>query len=51
MLIVFAGFGTNLRRERQLEGIKAAKARSVYQGRRLSIDMAEPVWLWPCASS
>ena len=41
MLGVFAEFETNLRRERQLEGIKQAKARGVYQGRKPSIDMAE----------
>ena len=41
MLGVFAEFETNLRRERQLEGIKAAKARGVYQGRKPSIDVAE----------
>ena len=33
MLGVFAEFETNLRRERQLEGIAAAKARGVYKGR------------------
>ena len=38
MLGVFAEFETNLRRERQLEGIKAAKARGAYQGRKPSID-------------
>ena len=32
MLGVFAEFETNLRRERQLEGIAAAKARGVYKG-------------------
>jgi DNA invertase Pin-like site-specific DNA recombinase len=37
MLGVFAEFETNLRRERQMEGIKAAKARGVYQGRPPSI--------------
>jgi len=31
MLGVFAEFETNLRRERQLEGIRAAKARGVYK--------------------
>ena len=41
MLGVFAEFETNLRRERQLEGIKAAKARGAYQGRKPSIDQAE----------
>jgi len=34
MLGVFAEFETNLRRERQLEGIKAAKARGIYKGRK-----------------
>jgi DNA invertase Pin-like site-specific DNA recombinase len=34
MLGVFAEFETNLRRERQLEGIAAAKGRGVYQGHR-----------------
>ena len=38
MLGVFAEFETNLRRERQLEGIADAKARGVYRGRRPSID-------------
>ena len=38
MLGVFAEFGTNLRRERQLEGIAAAKAKGVYKGRPSSID-------------
>ena len=38
---VFAEFETNLRRERQLEGIQAAKARGVYKGRKPSIDSAE----------
>jgi DNA invertase Pin-like site-specific DNA recombinase len=41
MLGVFAEFETNLRRERQLEGIEAAKGRGVYKGRRTSIDAAE----------
>jgi DNA invertase Pin-like site-specific DNA recombinase len=41
MLGVFAEFETNLRRERQLEGIKAAKARGIYKGRRSTIDAAE----------
>ena len=38
MLGVFAEFETNLRRERQLEGISAAKARGAYKGRKRSID-------------
>ena len=41
MLGVFAEFETNLRRERQLEGIRAAKERGVYTGRRPSIDADE----------
>ncbi len=43
MLGVFAVFETNLRRERQLEGIAAAKARGVYagKGRKVTIDAAE----------
>ena len=38
MLGVFAEFETNLRRERQLEGIEAAKARGVYKGGKPRID-------------
>lgn len=34
MLGVFAEFETNLRRERQMEGIQAAKERGVYTGRK-----------------
>jgi DNA invertase Pin-like site-specific DNA recombinase len=41
MLGVFAEFETNLRRERQLEGIAKAKAAGVYKGRRPTIDPAE----------
>lgn len=43
MLGVFAEFETNLRRERQMEGIADAKARGVYRGkgRRRSIDSDE----------
>src|SRR5918997_1115847 len=41
MLGVFAEFETNLRRERQLEGIRAAKERGIYKGRKRSIDAAE----------
>ena len=41
MLGVFAQLETNLRRERQLEGIARAKAKGVYKGRRPSIDTAE----------
>jgi len=41
MLGVFAEFETNLRRERQMEGISAAKAQGVYKGRPASIDAAK----------
>jgi DNA invertase Pin-like site-specific DNA recombinase len=41
MLGVFAEFETNLRRERQLEGIAKAKAAGVYKGRKPTIDPAE----------
>jgi DNA invertase Pin-like site-specific DNA recombinase len=41
MLGVFAEFETNLRRERQLEGIARAKAAGVYRGRKPSIDSDE----------
>jgi DNA invertase Pin-like site-specific DNA recombinase len=40
MLGVFAEFETNLRRERQLEGIAAAKAAGVYKGRKPTINAA-----------
>ena len=38
MLGVFAEFETNLRRERQAEGISKAKANGVYKGRKTTID-------------
>ena len=41
MLGVFAEFETNLRRERQAEGIANAKAKGVYKGRPAKIDKAE----------
>lgn len=41
MLGVFAEFETNLRRERQMEGIAQAKAKGVYKGRKRSIDPVE----------
>ena len=41
MLGVFAEFETNLRRERQLEGIAAAKLRGAYRGRKSTIDFNE----------
>ncbi len=40
MLGVFAEFETNLRRERQMEGIAKAKAAGAYKGRPPSIDAA-----------
>jgi DNA invertase Pin-like site-specific DNA recombinase len=41
MLGVFAEFETNLRRERQREGIAKAKAEGRYTGRRPTIDPVE----------
>jgi len=41
MLSVFAEFETNLRRERQMEGIAKAKALGVYKGRKKAIDANE----------
>lgn len=38
MLGVFAEFESNLRKERQAEGIQKAKERGVYKGRKPSID-------------
>ncbi|RWZ85655.1 MAG: recombinase family protein, partial [Hydrotalea sp. AMD] len=38
MLGVFAEFETNLRKERQREGILAAKAKGVYRGRKKAVD-------------
>lgn len=38
MLGVFAEFETNLRRERQADGIAAAKLKGIYKGRRPVID-------------
>ena len=40
MLGVFAEFETNLRRERQMEGIAKAKAKGVYKGRKPKVDSA-----------
>jgi DNA invertase Pin-like site-specific DNA recombinase len=39
MLGVFAAFETNLRKERQAEGIAKAKAAGVYKGRPPSTDV------------
>ena len=41
MLGVFAEFETNLRKERQLEGIAKAKVAGVYKGRRATVDAAQ----------
>ena len=40
MLGVFAEFETNLRKERQAEGIAAIKSRGVYKGRKAKINAA-----------
>lgn len=40
MLGVFAEFETAIRRERQLEGIAAAKLKGIYKGRPATIDIA-----------
>jgi DNA invertase Pin-like site-specific DNA recombinase len=45
MLGVFAEFETNLRKERQLEGIAKAKQAGVYKGRPASI---QPRWTHLC---
>ena len=37
--MVFGEFETNLRRERQTEGIAKAKERGVYKGRKPSVDV------------
>ncbi len=39
MLGVFGEFETNLRRERQMEGIAKAKEKGVYKGRKPSVDV------------
>lgn len=41
MLGVFAEFETNLRKERQMEGIAKAKAEGIYKGRKPSIPAGE----------
>jgi len=41
MLGVFAEFETNLRKERQMEGIAKAKAAGVYKGRKPSVDVGK----------
>ena len=46
MLAVFAEFETNLRKERQAEGIAKAKAKGVYKGRKPSVDKGKVKELW-----
>jgi DNA invertase Pin-like site-specific DNA recombinase len=41
MVAVFAEFETTLRRERQMEGIRKAKAEGKYRGRKPSVDTEE----------
>ena len=41
MLGVFAEFETQIRKTRQLDGISRAKAKGVYRGRKVSIDLTE----------
>ena len=41
MLSVFSEFETNLRRERQLEGIKNAKEKGVYKGGKKKINVEQ----------
>jgi DNA invertase Pin-like site-specific DNA recombinase len=41
MLGVFGEFETNLRKERQMEGIAKAKERGVYKGRKPSVDVEQ----------
>lgn len=41
IMAAVAEFETDLRRERQLEGIAKAKERGVYKGRKPSVDIAE----------
>ena len=45
MLGVCAEFETNLRRERQMEGIAKAKERGVYKGRKPSVDKSQIIEL------
>ena len=53
MLGVFAEFETNLRKERQLEGVAQAKAKGVYKGRKATLDpekvreLADTAWRGP----
>lgn len=46
VLAAFAQFETQLRRERQIEGIRKARARNVYKGRPPSIDKERVINAW-----
>ena len=46
MLGVFGEFETNLRKERQMDGIAKAKEKGVYKRKRVSIRDANPLWMW-----
>ncbi|MDB2440198.1 recombinase family protein [Luminiphilus sp.] len=48
MLGVFAEFETNLRRERQMEGIARAQAEGKYRGRKKSVDVTKVRELRDC---
>jgi len=50
MLGVFAEFETNLRKERQLEGIAKAKEKGVYKGRKPTAQALKPKMLELLAS-
>lgn len=41
MLAVFSEFETNLRKERQMEGIAKAKEKGVYKGRKPTVDVVK----------
>ena len=45
MLATFAEFETNIRKERQLEGIAKAKAKGVYKGRKATAQALKPKML------
>ena len=45
MLGVFAEFETNIRKERQMEGIAKAKAKGVYKGGKAKISVDEIIRL------
>jgi DNA invertase Pin-like site-specific DNA recombinase len=45
MLGVFAEFETNIRKERQKDGINAAKAKGVYKGRKRTVNKSEVIRL------